>query len=194
MEYIIPLKDRKKGTYDFVIEQSCNGMFGVPFSGDTIDPPDMNRYYQVRPVDLSSNLTLISVKLASADLVVPNQEAWHLLWDFRALQQLVQSLPGNTAVQNKALTVANSIMNVFDHEDLTSIGKARKLAEEVFGEGWAGKGGDVYKEGQLKEQIYGIGHCHIDTAWLVRTVCYLRNMQSYHRSTGCGPIVLLSRK
>ena len=50
VEYIIPLGDRKKGSYDFVIEQSCNGMFGVPFSGDTIDPPDMNRYYQVRVV------------------------------------------------------------------------------------------------------------------------------------------------
>ncbi|KAF8583534.1 glycoside hydrolase family 38 protein [Ramaria rubella] len=150
VEYIIPLETRKKGTYDFVIEQSCNGMFGVPFSGDTIDPPDMNRYY----------------KLASADLVVPNQEAWHLMWDFNTLKQLVESLPGNTALQNRALVVANAIMNVFDAEDVTSIPKARKLAEEVFGAGWAGKEEGVYSEGEQKEQVYGIGHCHIDTAWL----------------------------
>jgi len=34
--------------------------------------------------------------LASADLVVPNQDAWRLLWDFEALRQLVDTLPGNT--------------------------------------------------------------------------------------------------
>lgn len=117
-------------------------------------------------------MSLTSVQLSSADLVVPNQEAWHLLWDFQTLQQFVQSLPGNTALQNKALTVANSIMNVFDHNDLASIAKARKLAEGVFGEGWAGKGECIYTEGNMKEQVYGIGHCHIDTAWLVRTGDY----------------------
>jgi hypothetical protein len=34
--------------------------------------------------------------LASADLVVPNQEAWRLLWDFQTLKELVGTLPGNT--------------------------------------------------------------------------------------------------
>ena len=55
-------------------------MFGVPWNGDTIAPPDMNRYF----------------KLASADLVVPNQEAWRLLWDFEVLKQIIDELPGNT--------------------------------------------------------------------------------------------------
>lgn len=32
---------RQKGTFDFVIESSCNGMFGVPWNGDTIAPPDV---------------------------------------------------------------------------------------------------------------------------------------------------------
>jgi alpha-mannosidase len=55
-------------------------MFGVPWNGDTIQPPDMNRFFS----------------LASADLVVPNMEAWGLLWDFQTLRELVDSLPGNT--------------------------------------------------------------------------------------------------
>jgi alpha-mannosidase len=166
VEYIIPMEARKKGMYHFVIESSCNGMFGVPASG-TIDPPDMNRYYSVRlnaMPNVRGALILFS-QLASADLVVPNQEAWHLMWDFNTLKQLVEALPGNTVLQNKALVTANAIMNVFDHEDKASIAKARKLAEQVFGEGWAKKGVDVYKEGNVNEQIYGIGHCHIDTAW-----------------------------
>ena len=59
VEYIIPQEARDQGFHEFVIESSCNGMFGVPLNGDTIDPPDMDRYFS----------------LASADLVVPNMEA-----------------------------------------------------------------------------------------------------------------------
>jgi alpha-mannosidase len=43
VEHIIPRKAIEAGQYDFVIESSCNGMFGVPWSGDTIDPPDVGR-------------------------------------------------------------------------------------------------------------------------------------------------------
>ena len=80
VEYIIPREAIKAGKHEFVIESSCNGMFGVPWNGDTIAPPDMNRYF----------------RLDSADLVAPNQEAWRLYWDFEALKQVMDTLPGNT--------------------------------------------------------------------------------------------------
>ncbi|ETW79602.1 glycoside hydrolase family 38 protein [Heterobasidion irregulare TC 32-1] len=150
VEYILPHDARKKGTHDFVIESSCNGMFGVPWNGDTIAPPDMNRTFQ----------------LASADLVVPNQEAWGLMWDFDALREIVDALPGTSALQNRALAVANAMMNAFDRGDPASIGAARALAERVFGAGWAAKQERIYEEGPTDAQIWGIGHCHIDTAWL----------------------------
>jgi hypothetical protein len=41
-EYIIPPEARKQGYHQFVIESSCNGMFGVPWNGHTIAPPDVN--------------------------------------------------------------------------------------------------------------------------------------------------------
>ena len=44
VEYIIPPSARKAGTHAFVIESSCNGMFGVPWNGDTIAPPDVRPY------------------------------------------------------------------------------------------------------------------------------------------------------
>lgn len=91
----------------------------------------MNRYFQ----------------LASADLVVPNMEAWNLMWDFQSLRELTDSLPGNTSLQNKALTTANAIMNAFEKGDPSTITEARKLAEEVFGEGWAKKGAKIYDDG-----------------------------------------------
>ena len=103
--------------------------------------------------------------LASADLVVPHQEAWGLLADFTTLREIADTLPGNGSLQNKAITVANEIMNVFNNKDIASIGRARKLAEEVFGEGWEKKKDKIYDEGAERTQVWGIGYCHIDTAW-----------------------------
>lgn len=103
--------------------------------------------------------------LASADLVVPNMDAWHLLWDFHTLKQLVETLAGNTPLQNLALSTANAIMNAFSSSDLSTLKDCRKLAEKVFGKAWAEKGEKVYSEG-APAQVWGIGHCHIDTAWL----------------------------
>ena len=110
--------------------------------------------------------------LASADLVVPNQEAWNLLWDFETLQQLVDTLPGNTPyvsldwnfrcssvirLQNKALVTANEIMNVFKRGDATAVFACRKKAQEVFGKDWDTKGAGIYEEGPEKSNIWGIG-------------------------------------
>lgn len=149
VEYIIPLEARKAGHHELVIESTCNGLFGI--QGGGISPPDMNRYFT----------------LASADLVVPNLDAWHLLWDFTVLRQITEALPGNTPLQNKALVTANAIINAFDHKDPSTINKCRKIAEDVFGEGWQAKGEKIYEEGMHKDNlVWGIGHCHIDTAWL----------------------------
>lgn len=112
-------------------------------------PTQMNRYFS----------------LASADLVVPRQEAWGLLADFTTLREIADTLPGNGSLQNKAIVVANEIMNIFDNNDVASIGRARKHAEEVFGEGWEKKGEKIYDEGAERAQVWGIGYCHIDTAW-----------------------------
>ena len=80
VEYIIPRETVEQGICELVIESSCNGMFGVSVSDDIFDAPDMNRYFS----------------LASAELVVPNLEAWALSWDFQTLREIVDTLPGNT--------------------------------------------------------------------------------------------------
>jgi len=87
--------------------------------------------------------------------------AWRLLWDFTTLRELVDTLPGNTALQNKALVIANEIMNVLHKGDPSDIRRARTLAEDIFGEGWEAKGADIYKEGAQKAQIIGCGNCHV---------------------------------
>lgn len=42
VDHIIPRDAVKRGTYEIVVESSCNGMFGVPWNGDTIAPPDVS--------------------------------------------------------------------------------------------------------------------------------------------------------
>jgi alpha-mannosidase len=160
VDHIIPPEAVRAGLYEIVIESSCNAMFGTAGVG----PPDENRYYT----------------LASADLVVPNQEAWRLMWDYTTLRELSDNLPGNTTTQNLALVLQNKIMNTFNVDDPTTIGKCRKIAEELLGEEWEAKGSGIYDK-NVDAAVFGIGceligctnsqsynalDCHIDTAWL----------------------------
>lgn len=77
----------------------------------------------------------------------------------------MQTLPGNSILQNNALTAANAIMNTFRKDDPESIVRARKIAEDILGAGWEAKGAGVY-DGTADAKVWAIGHCHIDTAWL----------------------------
>ena len=138
VDHIIPRSAVEAGQYNIVIESSCNGMFGV--GQGVIEPPDPDRYF----------------KLASAELVVPNQEAWRLLWDYTTLQEISENLPGNTPTQNLALTLQNRIMNTFRVDDPSTIAACRKIAMELLGDGWEAKGHKIYDR-NVDTAIYGIG-------------------------------------
>jgi alpha-mannosidase len=122
----------------YFIEASSNEMFGQ----NGMDPPDQNRYYW----------------LNSCDLVVPNMEAWRLMWDFDHLHQLVDNLPDDCPMHMKAQWTANEIMNVFQTGDMESVKAARKTAEAILGEAWEDK---VQKESESAEKqkgtLWGIG-------------------------------------
>ena len=48
-------------------------------------------------------------------------------------------------------------MNAFDRNDSTGIGKVRKLAEELYREGWEAKGASIYDEGPKKANVWDMG-------------------------------------
>ncbi|WVO20440.1 uncharacterized protein IAS62_001736 [Cryptococcus decagattii] len=147
VEFIIPRSARNAGVAHYYIEESCNGMFGI----NDMDPPDPNRYYQ----------------LNSADLVVPNEEAWRLMWDFNAIHQVYNTLPGDSSLAKKAQWVANKIMNVFETGSLESVARGREVAQTILGRDWEKNiQEESEKAGIQKGVLWGIGHCHIDTAWL----------------------------
>ncbi|GAA6008699.1 hypothetical protein JCM10207_001690 [Rhodosporidiobolus poonsookiae] len=152
VEFILP-KEKRGSTYRYYVEVSCNAMFGNGL-GETNNPPDNNRYF----------------RLASADLVVPRMEAWRLLWDFRTIRDLARDLPDRSPLGTRCLEAGNAILNVFRPDDLSTIPLCRAIAaERVFGsKDWEKRGAGVYggKPGENGAQTWGIGNCHIDTAWL----------------------------
>ena len=52
VEWILPKAFRDGKEHTFYIEMACNSMFGNPSGGDTIQPPDPNRYFQLNTADI----------------------------------------------------------------------------------------------------------------------------------------------
>ncbi|KAJ2017689.1 Glycoside hydrolase, 38 vacuolar alpha mannosidase [Coemansia sp. S680] len=121
------------------LEVASNGMFG---NGDNlIGAPDPNRRFA----------------LETADLVVYNHDAWAMYYDLQILKDLADPLPDTPSVRAwQALATANAMINEFELGDPDTIAKARAIGAQFF----AAKGGEA------NHQVYAIGNCHIDTAWL----------------------------
>ncbi len=66
VEWTLPKDFRDGKEHIFYIEMACNSMFGNPRGGDIIQPPDPDRYFQLR----------------TADIVAVNLEARALFVDF----------------------------------------------------------------------------------------------------------------
>ena len=58
-------------------------------------------------------------------------------------------------------------MNTFNPNDVESIGKCRKLAEQLLGTKsiLMKYSMNILMNGIKRIDVYGIGNCHIDTAW-----------------------------
>lgn len=143
----IPKEYRVSEKQVFYIEVACNGMFGNGADGE----PDPNRHF----------------RLNRAHLVVPNLEARRLFWDFWILGDATREFPGGHWQKYQAADICTKIMNTFDPEDVGSIAKCRKLAEQLLGDKI--NSDDVFHEypndRSKRVDVYGIGNCHIDTAW-----------------------------
>ncbi|KAJ2172338.1 Glycoside hydrolase, 38 vacuolar alpha mannosidase, partial [Coemansia sp. RSA 560] len=122
----------------FYVEIACNGLFG---NGDYHEhPQDRDIYY----------------RLNSAELAAPNPDAWALYHDMEVIVDMAKELPQDSPRSWQALTAANDIVNIFEHADPTSINKARSVSDAFF----------AVTSNPASHQVYAIGNCHIDTAWL----------------------------
>lgn len=150
-EFILPEAWSDGEEHTFYIEMACNGMFGNG-NGSANAPPDENRYF----------------RLNKADLVLPNLEARALRYDFWIIGDAARELSGESWQKYKAREVCNRIMNTFDANDVKTISKCREIAQEYIGKHVDSD--KVYHDKTApangKIDVFGIGHCHIDTAWL----------------------------
>lgn len=121
----------------FYVECGCNSMFG----GGGND-------YGIR----------------MCELVQYNYQAKALFYDFWVLSDAARE--DSPPQKHKAREVCNKIMDVFDPDDVSSIDRCRKVAQEFLGQNVDSS--LVFKEKKLNKfnAVYAIGNCHIDTAWL----------------------------
>lgn len=148
IEWNFPSDWKDGKTHVFYVEMACNGMFGNAPGGDSIQPPDPNRYFQ----------------LSKADIVAINLDARGLFYDFWEISDASREFPQDSWESHQALQVCNRIMDTFIAEkgSVESIRKCREIAQEYLGNVDSEK---VY-EGDKDAIVSGIGHCHIDTCWL----------------------------
>ncbi|KAI1105211.1 glycoside hydrolase family 38 protein [Jackrogersella minutella] len=147
VEWILPDSFRDGEEHTIYIEVACNSMFGNPTGGDTIQPPDPNRTFQ----------------LVKADICAVNMDARQLWIDTWIIGDAAREFPEDSWEQHTALNVVTDIIDSYVLGDKESIKKCRKIAQQYIGS--KVNSSKVYDTG-LIPQVFGIGHCHIDTCWL----------------------------
>ncbi|KAK4498692.1 hypothetical protein PRZ48_009202 [Zasmidium cellare] len=151
IEWIVPKEYRDGKEHTIYIETACNGMFGNAPGGDSIQPPDPNKYFQLR----------------EADIVSVNEQARALYYDYWIIGDAAREFPTDSWEEHAALQVCNEIIDTFieGQGSNASILKCREIAKRYVGE--KVDSAKVYDlEPEKEVLISGIGHCHIDTCWL----------------------------
>ncbi|KAK8089468.1 alpha-mannosidase [Apiospora hydei] len=147
VEWILPKSFRNGQEHTFYIEMACNHMFGNAPGGDSIQPPDPNKQF----------------RLVKADICAVNMDARQLWIDTWIIGDAAREFPEDSWEQHKALNVATAILENYKLGDKESIKKCRKIAQDYIGANV--DSAKVYDSGK-EAQVFGIGHCHIDTCWL----------------------------
>ncbi|KAI9895052.1 MAG: Glycoside hydrolase, 38 vacuolar alpha mannosidase [Vezdaea aestivalis] len=147
IEWILPKSYRDGKQHTFYIEMACNAMFGNAPGGDSIQPPDPNKWFQ----------------LSKADIVAVNIEARGLFVDHWIIGDSAREFPEDSWECHEAQQVGNKIIDTFKLGDQKSITECRKVAEKYIGK--IASSSQVY-DSDKEPMVYGIGHCHIDTCWL----------------------------
>ncbi|EMC95413.1 glycoside hydrolase family 38 protein [Baudoinia panamericana UAMH 10762] len=152
-EWVVPDKWRVPDKeHTLYIEMACNGMFGNP-PGDVIQPPEMNRYFQ----------------LAMADIVSVNVEARALFYDYWIIGDAAREFPQDSWQEHQALQVCNEIIDCFiaGEGSQTCIKECRRIAKRFLGSEIDSEAVyDNENNGTEPAIVNAIGNCHIDTCWL----------------------------
>lgn len=151
---------------ELFVELSANGMFGVGAAG-LINCADPARFFELK----------------QCEIAVFHRAAWDLLWDFQVVADMAAHLPESDPRAAQALYCANSIQNAVWTDDASTLARGREIAASFLSQinapqsfkvsGSRGVGRqivEVHLMGHRTQcylhQLWAVGHCHIDTAWL----------------------------
>ncbi|KAK3695377.1 glycoside hydrolase family 38 protein [Podospora appendiculata] len=147
VEWILPESFRDGKEHTIYVEMACNGMFGNAPGGDSIQPPDPNKYFQ----------------LSKAEIVAVNPDARQLYIDIWIIGDAAREFPSDSWEQHRALKTCNDIIGAFELGNKDSLKTCRRIAEEYLGSNI--NSAKVYDSGK-EPLVFGVGHCHIDSCWL----------------------------
>ncbi|KAI9687349.1 MAG: Glycoside hydrolase, 38 vacuolar alpha mannosidase [Bathelium mastoideum] len=149
VEWILPHEWRDGKEHVFYVEMACNSMFGNAPGGDSIQPPQPDKYFTLHTADI------VSINLAARALYI----------DFWIIGDAAREFPLDSWEEHEALQVCNDIMDIFLDGDGSeeSIIKGRKLAQKYIG---AHVDSSKVYDSDYESIVSAIGHCHIDTCWL----------------------------
>eukprot|EP01135_Chromosphaera_perkinsii_P010443 Nk52_evm6s2133 gene=Nk52_evmTU6s2133 len=125
------------------VEMACNGMFGCGDNG-LINPPDPDRTFE----------------LSIAAVQVVDQLARDLYYDVEVLLQISEALGEESERAHQALMCANEIINTLDMDDPESYRQCRQIAARLLSHQRNPTTNNALYE------VFAVGHCHIDSAWL----------------------------
>ena len=140
VDYLLTERSCVGEIFTFYIEIACNGLFGN--AGGGIFPPNVNNYY----------------RLNTAEIAIPNELGHKVFYDFEILLGMAKELPSDSQASCDALFTANSIVNTLRVGESNTLIEAHRLSREFFE-----KRLDM---GAADHEIFAVGNCHIDTAWL----------------------------
>lgn len=136
---------------ELYLEMACNEMFGNAVGG-MIKPPDPNR----------------SFTLASCELVIINIQAHKLYWDVKVVYDLISNLPENDPTATRYLAIVTGIINSVNLSSIESIEASSYLCDNIFGRNVRCSVNTATEaiQADTSFDVFCVGHCHIDTAWL----------------------------
>ena len=91
-----------------------------------------------------------------ADLVVVDEDLQALVYDCEFALNLLKSLEETDPSHSTILRALNTVCNIYDGFDRSTITRCRKTVKDALGS----------LNGELKHSITAVGHAHLDTAWL----------------------------
>ena len=129
------------GKTEYYMQMSCCNLFGNGYNGNIMQGTDENRYF----------------KFKICDIAVFNREAWELWHKFKIIGDCAKHLEGRQGSRkSQALMTAGRIIHKCDINDSSTWGECVKIADQFL----------AIVNPLSQHQIYAIGHCHIDLAWL----------------------------